>query len=107
MNHSPRSSSALPPIAVHHILLKSELLAQDVLHELSLGADFADLAAESPVVHLQANTALPVIIPWMIYPPAWLQRLANIKAKALMSARCKACMVFIFSSPQRYWKELC
>lgn len=33
-------------IALHHILLKSPLLADDVMHELTLGADFAELAAE-------------------------------------------------------------
>lgn len=33
-------------IALHHILLKSPLLAQDVLQELHLGADFAALAQE-------------------------------------------------------------
>lgn len=33
-------------IALHHILLKSPLLAQDILKELRLGAEFADLAAE-------------------------------------------------------------
>lgn len=33
-------------IALHHILLKSPLLAEDILHELSLGARFEDLAAE-------------------------------------------------------------
>ncbi len=33
-------------IALHHILVKSPLLAQDILQELQLGADFGDLAAE-------------------------------------------------------------
>ena len=33
-------------IALHHILLKSPLLADDVLNELSLGARFEDMAAE-------------------------------------------------------------
>lgn len=33
-------------IALHHILLKSSLLAEDLLKELQLGADFADLARE-------------------------------------------------------------
>lgn len=33
-------------IALHHILLKSVLLAEDILKELQLGADFADLARE-------------------------------------------------------------
>lgn len=33
-------------IALHHILLKSPLLADDVLKELQLGADFGELAAE-------------------------------------------------------------
>ncbi|WP_430461601.1 peptidylprolyl isomerase [Thalassolituus sp. LLYu03] len=33
-------------IALHHILLKSPLLAADILQELSLGADFGELAAE-------------------------------------------------------------
>lgn len=31
-------------IALHHILLKSALLAQDIAKELELGADFAELA---------------------------------------------------------------
>jgi len=31
-------------IALHHILLKSSLLAQDIAKELELGADFAELA---------------------------------------------------------------
>lgn len=33
-------------IALHHILLKSPLLAQDVAKELELGADFSELARE-------------------------------------------------------------
>ena len=33
-------------IALHHILLKSPLLADDVAKELELGADFAELARE-------------------------------------------------------------
>ncbi|WP_300424274.1 peptidylprolyl isomerase [Thalassolituus sp.] len=33
-------------IALHHILLKSPLLAEDILNELSLGARFEDLANE-------------------------------------------------------------
>ena len=33
-------------IAIHHILLKSPLLADDVLKELTLGADFGELACE-------------------------------------------------------------
>jgi peptidyl-prolyl cis-trans isomerase C len=33
-------------IALHHILLKSPLLAQDLAKELELGADFAELARE-------------------------------------------------------------
>ncbi|MBE0482355.1 MAG: peptidylprolyl isomerase [Bacterioplanes sp.] len=33
-------------ITLHHILLKSPLLAQDILRELSLGAEFSDLAEE-------------------------------------------------------------
>jgi peptidyl-prolyl cis-trans isomerase C len=33
-------------IALHHILLKSPLLAKDILNELTLGARFEDLAAE-------------------------------------------------------------
>src|SRR5690606_20307656 len=33
-------------IALHHILVKSPLLAADILHELQLGAEFGDLAAE-------------------------------------------------------------
>jgi peptidyl-prolyl cis-trans isomerase C len=33
-------------IALHHILLKSPLLAEDVAKELELGADFAELARE-------------------------------------------------------------
>lgn len=33
-------------LALHHILLKSPLLAADVLQELHLGADFSELAEE-------------------------------------------------------------
>ena len=33
-------------IAIHHILLRSEWLARDLLQELHLGASFEDLAAE-------------------------------------------------------------
>ena len=33
-------------IALHHILLKSPLLAQDIAQELELGADFTELARE-------------------------------------------------------------
>lgn len=33
-------------IALHHILLKSSLLAQDIAQELELGADFTELARE-------------------------------------------------------------
>ena len=33
-------------VALHHILVKSEWLAADLMRELALGADFADLAAE-------------------------------------------------------------
>ena len=33
-------------VALHHILLKSPLLAGDIIKELELGADFADLARE-------------------------------------------------------------
>ena len=33
-------------VALHHILLKSPLLADDIVKELELGADFADLAKE-------------------------------------------------------------
>ncbi len=33
-------------IALHHILLKSQLLAQDIAKELELGADFSELARE-------------------------------------------------------------
>lgn len=33
-------------IALHHILVKSPLLAQDIMRELQLGADFGDMAAE-------------------------------------------------------------
>ena len=33
-------------LALHHILLKSPLLADDVMKELSLGADFGEMAAE-------------------------------------------------------------
>lgn len=36
----------MTPIPVHHILLKSPLLANDVLQELQLGADFGEMAAE-------------------------------------------------------------
>lgn len=36
----------MPVIALHHILVKSPLLAQDVLQELQQGADFANLASE-------------------------------------------------------------
>lgn len=36
-------------IALHHILVKSPLLADDILRELKLGADFADMAAEYSV----------------------------------------------------------
>lgn len=32
--------------ALHHILLKSPLLAEDIVKELELGADFSDLAKE-------------------------------------------------------------
>lgn len=33
-------------VALHHILLKSPLLADDIVKELELGADFGDLAEE-------------------------------------------------------------
>lgn len=33
-------------IALHHILLKSSLLAQDIAQELELGADFSELARD-------------------------------------------------------------
>ncbi len=33
-------------VALHHILIKSSLLAQDLAKELELGADFAELARE-------------------------------------------------------------
>ncbi len=33
-------------LALHHILLKSPLLAADVLQELNIGADFSELAEE-------------------------------------------------------------
>lgn len=33
-------------VALHHILLKSQWLAEDLLAELQLGADFEDLANE-------------------------------------------------------------
>lgn len=33
-------------LALHHILIKSPLLAQDLVKELELGADFAELARE-------------------------------------------------------------
>lgn len=33
-------------IALHHILLKSPLLAEDLLKELNMGANFEDLARE-------------------------------------------------------------
>lgn len=36
-------------IALHHILVKSELLAQDLMNELKLGASFVDLASEYSV----------------------------------------------------------
>jgi peptidyl-prolyl cis-trans isomerase C len=36
-------------IALHHILLKSSLLAQDIAQELELGADFSELAREHSV----------------------------------------------------------
>ena len=36
-------------ISLHHILVKSELLAQDLMNELTLGANFGDLAAEYSV----------------------------------------------------------
>lgn len=36
----------MTPVALHHILLKSPLLADDLIKELELGADFADLASE-------------------------------------------------------------
>lgn len=36
----------MTPVALHHILLKSPLLADDLVKELELGADFADLARE-------------------------------------------------------------
>lgn len=36
-------------IALHHILVKSPLLADDILRELKLGAEFGDLAAEYSV----------------------------------------------------------
>lgn len=38
-------------IAVHHILLKSRWLAEDLLQELQLGADFSDLASEHSCCH--------------------------------------------------------
>ncbi|GGY38317.1 peptidylprolyl isomerase [Bacterioplanes sanyensis] len=36
-------------IALHHILLRSEWLARDLLQELHLGANFEDLAVEHSV----------------------------------------------------------
>lgn len=39
-------SSANTTVALHHILLKSPLLANDIVKELQLGADFGDLAKE-------------------------------------------------------------
>lgn len=39
-------TSANTTVALHHILVKSPLLANDILHELELGADFSDLAEE-------------------------------------------------------------
>ncbi|MFT4531203.1 MAG: peptidyl-prolyl cis-trans isomerase C, partial [Thalassolituus oleivorans] len=32
-------------VALHHILLKSPLLAQDIINELAIGASFEDLAS--------------------------------------------------------------
>lgn len=39
-------SGPMQTIALHHILLKSSLLAQDIAQELELGADFAELARD-------------------------------------------------------------
>ncbi|ASP40759.1 hypothetical protein CHH28_19715 [Bacterioplanes sanyensis] len=39
----------MAPIALHHILLRSEWLARDLLRELHLGASFEDLASEHSV----------------------------------------------------------
>ena len=36
----------MKPVVLHHILLKSSWLAQDIEDELKLGADFDDLAKE-------------------------------------------------------------
>lgn len=42
-------------IAIHHILVKSQQLADDLLKELKLGADFEDLAAEYSVCPSKNN----------------------------------------------------
>ena len=46
-------------LALHHILLKSPLLAADVLQELHIGADFSELAEEysaCPSAHHQRKS---------------------------------------------------
>jgi peptidyl-prolyl cis-trans isomerase C len=45
-NSKENLDSPMQTIALHHILLKSSLLAQDIAQELELGADFAELARD-------------------------------------------------------------
>ena len=58
------SGERMSTIALHHILVKSPLLAEDILRELQLGAEFGDLAAEySACPSARQSVRLPTLPP--------------------------------------------
>ena len=62
-------------IALHHILVKSPLLAEDILRELQLGAEFGDLAAEYSCLPIgPASRVLPVITIPINCPRHWCRQ---------------------------------
>lgn len=64
-------------IALHHILLKSPLLAEDILNELALGARFEDLAGEHSACPSGKNNGFAGFHDGDLLPPPLYQALLD------------------------------